>query len=91
MENLTDIFVNWDKFEEAMPVSIKELLRKTSVNIKIDSEVINMTYEKFKELTRDIPLKYEAPVETLDKILHNSNIKIDKVSTRIRKTKGTDV
>lgn len=40
-------------------------------------------------MTRDIPLNVtDYPTATLEKILNNSNIKLDKVSTRVRKTKG---
>lgn len=36
VENFENIFDNWDKFEQAMPASIKEIFR-SSVSIRLDS------------------------------------------------------
>lgn len=73
-----------------MPASIKDVFRNT-VTIKINGNTQTITHEDFKHMTRDIPLNMnndDYPVNTLEKILNNSNIKLDKVSTRVRKTKG---
>lgn len=88
VENFESIFDNWDKFEEGMPASIKDVFRNT-VSIRIDGNTQTVSYEDFKRMTRDIPLNVsDYPIQTLEKILNNSNIKLDKVSTRVRKTKG---
>ena len=71
-----------------MPASIKDVFRNT-VSIRIDGNTQTVSYEDFKRMTRDIPLNVsDYPIQTLEKILNNSNIKLDKVSTRVRKTKG---
>lgn len=88
VENFVNIFDNWDKFEQGMPASIKDIFRNT-VTIRINSNTQTITHEDFKHMTRDIPLNVtDYPTSTLEKILNNSNIKLDKVSTRVRKTKG---
>ena len=71
-----------------MPASIKDVFRNT-VTIRINGNTQTITHEDFKHMTRDIPLNVtDYPTSTLEKILNNSNIKLDKVSTRVRKTKG---
>ena len=73
-----------------MPASLKEIFR-SPVTIKIGKEVVNITQDAFRRMTREIPLNTtddSYPVQTLEKILNNSNIKLDKVSTRVRRTKG---
>lgn len=71
-----------------MPASIKDVFRNT-VTIRINGNTQTITHEDFKHMTRDIPLNVtDYPTATLEKILNNSNIKLDKVSTRVRKTKG---
>lgn len=73
-----------------MPASLKEIFR-SPVTIKVGKEVVNITQDAFRRMTREIPLNTtddSYPVQTLEKILNNSNIKLDKVSTRVRRTKG---
>ena len=90
VDNFKSIFDNWDKFEQGMPSSIKDVFR-SPVTIKIGKEVINITQDAFRRMTREIPLNTtddSYPIQTLEKILNNSNIKLDKVSTRVRRSKG---
>lgn len=88
MNNLTNIFDNWDEFEKGMPVSIKNVFRKNTVSFKVDDKQHTIKYDDFVKLTKDIPMGYEAPVQTLEKCLKNQNIRLDKVSNRIRTKKG---
>lgn len=88
MNNLTNIFDNWAEFEKGMPVSIKNVFRNNTVSFKVDNNQHTIKYDDFVKLTKDIPMGYEAPVQTLEKCLKNQNIRLDKVSNRIRTKKG---
>lgn len=71
VNNLTNIFDNWTEFEKNMPVSIKNVFRKSTVSFKVDNKQHSINYEEFVKLTKDIPMGYEAPVQTLEKCLKN--------------------
>jgi hypothetical protein len=42
VDNFKSIFDNWDKFEQGMPASLKEIFR-SPVTIKVGKEAVNIT------------------------------------------------